>query len=83
MEKEIVDVSWMWHCSSTPENTLDYNALDVDPKMAKALNYAVASGFRLALRRLEDLNIIEMGDIDRPDNKSDQETWDIAFKNEE
>jgi hypothetical protein len=74
-----VDLSWMWHCSDNPKNVLDYSELVDDPKIAKALTVAAAMGFRSAMRKMEDLNLIEMGDIDRSPKHSDQETWDVSF----
>ena len=74
-----VDLSWMWHCSDTPKNVLDYSELVDDPKIAKALTIAAAMGFRTAMRKMEDLNLIVMGDIDRSPKHSDQEMWDASF----
>jgi hypothetical protein len=74
-----VDLSWMWHCSDNPKNVLDYSELVDDSKIAKALTVAAAMGFRSAMRKMEDLNLIEMGDIDRSPKHSDQETWDASF----
>jgi hypothetical protein len=74
-----VDLSWMWHCSDNPKNVLDYSELVDDPKIAKALTTAAAMGFRAAMRKMEDLNLIEMGDIDRSPKHSDQEMWDASF----
>ena len=71
-----VDLSWMWHCSDDPKNVLDYSELVQDQKIAAALTKAAATGFRLALRRLEDMELIAMGDIDRNPKHSDQEKWD-------
>lgn len=71
-----VDLSWMWHCSDDPKNVLDYSELVQDQKIAAALTKAAATGFRLALRRLEDMELITMGDIDRNPKHSDQEKWD-------
>ncbi len=70
-----VDLSWMWHCSENPKNILDYSKL-VSAELAQALTTAAATGFRLALRRMEDLGVIEMGDIDRSPSPADQEKWD-------
>lgn len=75
-----VDLSWMWHCSNEPKNVLDYSELLKYPEIAEALNRAAAVGFRLALRKIEELNLIEMGDIDRDPKQSDQEKWDNYFK---
>ena len=74
-----VDVSWMWHCSNDPKNVLDYTELVADPKIAEALNGAAAMGFRGALRKMEELELIEMGDIDRSPKHSDQSKWDASF----
>jgi len=74
-----VDLSWMWHCSDDPKNVLDYTELVADPKIAEALNRAAAMGFRGALRKMEELELIEMGDIDRSPKHSDQEKWDDSF----
>lgn len=74
-----VDLSWMWHCSDNPKNVLDYSELVDDPKIAKALTVAAAMGFRTAMRKMEELNLIEMSDIDRSPNHSDQSKWDAFF----
>jgi len=77
------DLSWMWHCSSTPDNVLDYSHLtDVSDKITPALTKAAAHGFRLAMRRMEELGLIDMNDIDRKPNEIDQKTWDEKFKKE-
>lgn len=81
-DEEPIDVSWMWHCTNnehTEKNLMNYKVFiygHKDEKLAEAMNSAVAVGFRSALRKLEDLNIISMRDIDRPALASDQETWD-------
>ena len=74
-----VDLSWMWHCSDDPKNVWDYTELVADPKIADALNRAAAMGFRSALRKMEELDLIEMGDIDRSPKHSDQSKWDASF----
>lgn len=76
----VVDLSWMWHCSDNPKNVLDYSELIDDSKIAKALTIAAAMGFRIAMRKIEELNLIEMGDIDRSPENSDQSKWDTSFK---
>lgn len=74
-----VDLSWMWHCTDEPKNVLDYRELVEDSKIAKALNKAACMGFRTALRKLEDMGLIEMQDIDRHPKHFDQEKWDSTF----
>jgi hypothetical protein len=74
-----IDLSWMWHCSDNPKHVLDYSELLDDQKIAKALNVAAAMGFRAALRKMEELNLIEMGDIDRSPNSTDESTWETIF----
>lgn len=74
-----VDLSWMWHCSDNPKNVLDYSELVDNPKIAKALTVAAAMGFRTAMRKMEELNLIEMGDIDRSPKHSDQSKWNTSF----
>jgi hypothetical protein len=76
---DTVDLSWMWHCSEDPKNVLDYTELVADPKIAEALNKAAAMGFRDALRKMEELELIEMGDIDRNPKHFDQEKWNDCF----
>lgn len=78
--RPIVDLSWMWHCSKA-ENILDYNKLIEDEKLAKSLNKAVESGFRIAMRKMEDMDIIQMNDIDRNPENSDQTKWNEKLKN--
>lgn len=78
IETKIPDLSWLFNCSSELQNMVDYNAI-VDPKTAKILNNAFATGFRLALRNIEALNIIKMQDIDRGYNQSDQDIYDKHF----
>ena len=74
--KELVDLSWMWHCSDNPDNIVNYSLiLGDDNNSAKALNSAAALGFRLAMRKMEDLKLIQMGDIDRNPIIADQDTW--------
>ncbi len=79
MENKKIDVSFIWHCSNDPNNVIDYSTI-VDSSFVKSYNMAAAIGFRLALRRLEHLGIIEMSDIDRQMNELDQEKWDELFK---
>ena len=74
-----VGLSWMWHCSDNPKNVLDYSELVDDKKIAKSLTVASAMGFRTAMRKMEELNLIEMGDIDRSSKHSDQLKWDASF----
>ena len=78
-ENHKIDLSWMWHCSDNPKNVLDYTELVKDSKIAESLNKAAAMGFRSALRRIEELHIIQMGDIDRNPNDSDQLKWSTSF----
>jgi hypothetical protein len=75
-----VDLSWMWHCSGNPINVLNYKELVDDTQIAKALTHAAAVGFRTALRRMEDLNLITMGDIDRNLTDEDQLRWNNHFE---
>lgn len=78
--ENIPDLSWLWHCSTRDQNVLDYSFLIDDDKFVPALNKAAQNGFRGCLRRLEDLEIIEMGDIDRSINRDDQHQFEIAFE---
>lgn len=48
--------------------------------MSAPLTKAAGVGFRLALRKMEDLGLIQMQDIDRNPSSADQEKWDITFK---
>jgi hypothetical protein len=82
MKSTPVDLSWMWHCSDDSKNILDYSELIDDPKISEALTKAAAMGFRDAMRKMEDLNLIKMSDIDRSPKQSDQETWDTTFKHD-
>lgn len=70
---EIPDLSWMWHCSN---KVMDYNFLIKDKAMATTLNKTAAIGFRIALRKMEELELITMGDIDRSMTKEDEEKWE-------
>lgn len=84
--KEPVDLSWMWHCScsSNPKrNVLDYSFFVDDNATASSLTIASEGGFRLALRKMEDLGLITMNDIDRKPNDSDQKKWDETFGDQE
>lgn len=76
------DLSWMWHCTDNPKNVLDYSILVNDKKLVNSLNTAASMGFRGALRKLEEMKIIEMGDIDRGVKYSDQEKWNSIFSDE-
>lgn len=76
---QINDLSWMWHCSENPKNILDYSELVTDHRITQALTIAASMGFRTALRKLEELNLIQMSDIDRVPNSNDQEIWDNHF----
>jgi hypothetical protein len=81
-ETEKPDVSWMWHCSEREQNVLDYRALTDDENIIPALNIAAQFGYRTCLRHMENLEIIEMGDIDRSLNSDDQHQFDKAFGDE-
>lgn len=74
------DLSWMWQCSSNPENMLDFSDLTNNKGMLTILNNASAMGFRLAMQRMVDLGLIEMKDIDREFKEDDQIIWDDNFK---
>lgn len=74
-----VDLSWMWHCTDEPKNVLDYRELTNDKGIADAMNKAACMGFRTALRKLEDMGLIKMQDIDRSPKHFDQEKWDATF----
>lgn len=76
---DTVDLSWMWHCSDNPKNVLDYTELIEDKNVAIALNRAAAVGFRAAMRKMEDLNIIQMADIDRSPKHEDQLKWNNYY----
>lgn len=52
-------------------------------RVVPALNRAAQNGFRGCLRKLEDLEIIKMADIDRDMNRDDQSQFDIAFGEDE
>lgn len=82
-KKELVDLSWVWHCTSDPKNVLDYYFLVEDKIMANALNHATAQGARGMLNKLSDLGLFELGDINRSPNKADQEMWDATFKEDD
>lgn len=75
--KEPKEVSFMWHCS---DNVMDFEGTFLDKETAEPLNSACGLGFRLALRKLEDLNIIQMSDIDRSINEEDVEIWNKNFE---
>lgn len=77
--KELPDLSWMWHCSNDPQNVSEYTFITDDVLLANNLNIAAATGFRAALRRLEDLGLIKMGDINRNYKDSDQYVWEKSF----
>ncbi|MCF7796078.1 hypothetical protein K9M42_03210 [Patescibacteria group bacterium] len=79
MSKE-KDFSWMWHCSDEPNNILDYSKLLDNKKLSELLNKNVAIGFRTALRKMEELGLIEMQDINRKPNDDDQKKWNEFFK---
>lgn len=75
------DVSWLWHCSTKKDNIINSSSSPhVDRQQAKAFDKGAQIGFRLALRKLEDLGLIEMADIDRSINEADQEIFDKHFK---
>lgn len=66
------DVSFLWHTAD--ELTVDYTQLPIDERQPlKALNRASQSGFRLALRTLEDMGLISLSDIDRKPTLKDYE----------
>jgi hypothetical protein len=79
IETKIPDLSWLFNCSSELQNMVDYNSIVSNPKIANMLNLAFANGFRLALRNIETLNLIELQDIDRGYNQSDQDIYDKHF----
>ena len=76
---KIPDLSWLFNCSTELKNLVDYNAIVGDPKIANMLNEAFANGFRTALRNVEELNLIEMQEIGRGYNQSDQDIYDKSF----
>jgi len=77
-EDKTPDVSYMWHSS---DELIKYEELiPGSPDMANACNKASATGFRLALRKLEDLGIIKMEDLDRSPNEEDKKLWDESFE---
>jgi hypothetical protein len=78
-ETKIPDLSWLFICSTQLQNMVDYNTTVDDPKIANMLNLAFANGFRLALRNLETLNLIEMQDIERGYMLPDQDIYDKHF----
>lgn len=80
MNSDIIDLSWMWHCSENPSNIIDYSKLNTDTTLSKTANFAASMGFRSALRRLEELQLITLADIDRHPNDEDQKKWDELFK---
>lgn len=76
------DVSWMWHCSCLENKIMDFSNIIKDSSKAIAMSRASALGFRLCLRRLEDLDMITMGDIDRIPNEIDEDKWEILLNPE-
>lgn len=80
-ENKIPDLSWMFHCLGNTKNLIDYSELIKDERVTKALNRAFELGARFAMRRIEDLGIIEMKDIDRSPSDDDQKKWDELLNN--
>ncbi|MDC7249167.1 MAG: hypothetical protein PQJ49_04535 [Sphaerochaetaceae bacterium] len=78
--REPKEVSFMWHCS---DNVMDFEGTFLNKETAEPLNSACGLGFRLALRKLEDLNIIQMSDIDRSISQEDVEIWNKKFEEDE
>ncbi len=70
------DLSWMWRVSEDSTKIIDFNDLVKDPKLAQELTNASASGFRFALRKLEELNLITIDDINKVASAADIEKWD-------
>lgn len=83
------DVSFMWHMSCGENEIIDYNSLTPfqgnvqQEQIIKALNSAFAFGFRTALRKLEDMGVITLGDIDRRITHEDRILWNFYFNDEE
>jgi hypothetical protein len=50
--------------------------------IASVANKAAGLGSKLTLRKLEDLGIIQLGDIDRSKTEEDQKTFDKYFDQE-
>jgi hypothetical protein len=67
------DVSWLWHLS---DKFCDVTPLHGDTYAAREYNKGHASGIRIALRILEDLNLITMDDIDRGPEQKDFDRMD-------
>lgn len=78
MENNITkpDLSWMWRVSEDSSKIIDFNDLIKDPDLAQSLTNASASGFRFALRKLEELNIISINDINKVASAEDIALWD-------
>lgn len=70
------DLSWMWRVSEDSSKIIDFNDLIKDPALAKSLTNASASGFRFALQKLEELNIISINDINKIASPEDIALWD-------
>jgi len=73
---EVPDLSWMWHGS---DSVMGYKSLMADNSVAESWNNAATTGMRLTLRRLEDLGIIQMSDIDRSPNEEDKKKWEKSL----
>lgn len=63
------DVSHLWH---TSDEMMDYTEVLEDKALAKIANKVYGFGFRGALRKLEDLGLVTMNDIDRTPEKRDR-----------
>ena len=73
------DVSYLWHAACEDGTTLDYGELIDDKKLATLANKCAAFGYRTALRNLESLNLISMGDIDRSPVEADIEKYEERY----
>lgn len=82
-KENVPDVSFMWHCSEEKSNIIDYEKMDINPSVALIANKAAQYGFRHALRKLEQLGIIKMDDIDRSLKIDDQLMWDNMLNNQD
>lgn len=73
------DVSYLWQQSCVDGGILDYRTLIDDQQHAEVANKCAAFGYRTALRNLESLGLISMGDIDRKPTELDSEKYEERF----
>ncbi|MCW8966679.1 MAG: hypothetical protein OQK82_08355 [Candidatus Pacearchaeota archaeon] len=65
------EVSFLWQTSTKEGEILDYHNIVNDERHATISNAAAAFGYRIALRNLEEMGLIKLGDIDRDANEHD------------